>query len=148
MGHIMLDLESFHKSVQQLEEALIYCHSELAQDEKLAQHLRAAAIQAFEFTYEISFKTLVRFLKETSLTDLDFQNIGFKDIIRKGIGNGLLNAEVDRWCEFRKNRGTTSRTYNETKAQEVFSHIPEFLEEARFLLAQIETQQRNMADEV
>lgn len=143
----MLNLESFHKSVKQLEEAILYCNSELAKDEKLAHHLRAAAIQAFEFTYEISFKTLLRYLKETSPDDLDFNNIGFKDVIRAGIGKGLLSAEVDQWSEFRKNRGTTSHTYNEAKAQEVFSQIPDFLQEAKFLLAEIEKQQHRMVNE-
>ena len=143
----MLNLEPFHKSVKQLEEALLYCNSELAKDEKLAHHLRAATIQAFEFTYEISFKTLLRYLKDTSPDDLDFHNIGFKDVIRRGISKGLLSAEVNRWCEFRKNRGTTSHTYNETKAQEVFSQIPDFLQEAQFLLTQIEKQQHSMANE-
>jgi hypothetical protein len=48
-----LDLKSFEKAIIQLESAIKYSESDLAKnDANLALHLRAAVIQAFEFTYE------------------------------------------------------------------------------------------------
>ena len=57
----MLDLSSLDRAIARLEEALQFYHSDLAKgDTRLATHLRAAVIQAFEFTYELAFKTLKR----------------------------------------------------------------------------------------
>ena len=56
-----LDLSPLQNAVSQLEEALDLYGSELAEgDPRLKRHLRAAVIQAFEFTYELSFKMLKR----------------------------------------------------------------------------------------
>jgi hypothetical protein len=48
---------------------------------------------------------------------------------------------VAAWSAFRRDRGTTSHAYNETKALEVFEGIPEFLEEARHLRTQLANRQ-------
>lgn len=50
-----LDLTPLEDAVAQLEEALDIYHSDVAlTDPRLKRHLRAAVIQAFEFTYELS----------------------------------------------------------------------------------------------
>ncbi len=68
-----LDLSSLKKAIAQLEEALFYCHSDIAKkDDRLALHLRAGAIQAFEFTYESCFKMLKRYLEMTE-SDLPYK---------------------------------------------------------------------------
>ena len=47
-----LDLSSLKKAIGQLEQSLYYYHSDIVQrDPGLILQLRAAAIQAFEFTY-------------------------------------------------------------------------------------------------
>ena len=52
-----LDLTPLEDAVAQLEEGLDIYHSDLAlTDPRLKKHLRAAVIQAFEFTYELSFR--------------------------------------------------------------------------------------------
>ena len=138
-----LDLSSLQKAIIQLEEAIEYCQSDLSKnDVKLAQHLRAAAIQAFEFTYELSFKMLKRFLEATEPNPALLDEMSFNAIIRKGFERGLLMSELADWQEFRKDRGTTSHTYNEDKAQDVFECIPKFFIEAKFLLAQIQKRQQ------
>ena len=137
-----LDLSSLLKATAQLEEALQYCDSDLArQDSRLHLHLRAAAIQAFEFTYELSVKMLRRFLETTEANPVAVGELSFNELIRLGSERGLLCAELSDWKEFRKDRGTTSHAYDEAKAEDVFETIPGFLDEARFLLAQIEKRQ-------
>jgi nucleotidyltransferase substrate binding protein (TIGR01987 family) len=137
-----LDLTSFKNAIAQLEEALMLYDSDLARAHaRLALHLRAAAIQAFEFTYEISFKTLKRYLENTEANPAEIANMDFSELIRKGYELGLLQAEISDWREFRKDRGTTSHAYNEAKAQDVFETIPAFLKEARFLFTQIQSRQ-------
>jgi nucleotidyltransferase substrate binding protein (TIGR01987 family) len=137
-----LDLTSFQNAIAQLEEAISYCNSDLARsDARLALHLRAAAIQAFEFTYELSHKMLKRHLEATEASIAMVEELSFNDLIRRGYALGLLQAELVDWKAFRKNRGTTSHTYEEAKARDVYDGIPRFLVEAKFLLAQLISRQ-------
>jgi nucleotidyltransferase substrate binding protein (TIGR01987 family) len=139
---MILDLTSLQNAIAQLEEALEYCNSDLAKkDPRLARHLRAAAIQAFEFTYELSFKMLKRFLEETEANPAAVDDLSFKGIIRRAFERALVKREAKEWENFRKDRGSTSHAYNEEKAQDVFESIPEFLEEAKFLSAQLQKRQ-------
>ena len=133
-----LDLSSLAGAIAQLTAAVGYANSDLARsDPALAPHLRAAAIQAFEFTYELSFKMLRRFLEMTEPVAPDLDTFTFNRLIRLGYERGLLNEELAIWQGFREARGTTSHTYDERKAQAVFEAIPRFLREAEFLLAQL-----------
>mgnify|MGYP000367282347 CR=1 FL=1 len=49
------------------------------------------------------------------------------------VRRGLLRSDWSLWKEYRRARGTTSHTYDEEKAREVFAIVPDFLAEARFL---------------
>lgn len=139
---MQLDLSALQNAIAQLDEALAFCHSELANSNpRLALHLRAAAIQAFEFTYELCYKTLRRYLQATEPNPAAAEEMTFNELIRRGYALGLLQAEISTWQAFRKDRGTTSHTYDETKAAEIFAALPTFLNEARFLLQQIQTRQ-------
>jgi len=50
------------------------------------------------------------------------------------------------WREYRRNRGTTSHTYNEEKAQEVFESVPDFLQDARYLLNRLQERSEALGD--
>jgi nucleotidyltransferase substrate binding protein (TIGR01987 family) len=137
-----LDLSALRNAIVQVEEALAYAGSDLAtNDPKLARHLRAAAIQAFEFTYELSVKMLKRYLEATEANPASVDELSFNDLIRRGYEVGLLQAELSDWKAFRRDRGTTSHAYDQAKAMEVYATIPAFLTEAQFLLGQIERRQ-------
>lgn len=139
-----LDLTSLRNAILQIEEALTYARSDLAKgDPRLARHLRAAAIQAFEFTYELSVKMLKRYLETTEANPASVDEMTFNELIRRGYEAGLLQAELSDWKRFRRDRGATSHA--EAKAREVFATIPAFLTEAKVLLAQIEARQGSPA---
>jgi len=139
---MILDLKSFASAISQLENALDYCNSDLAKaDPVLATHLRAAAIQAFEFTYELSVKILKRKLGQIESSEDVVRSMNFDELIRRGWVIGLLNEEITQWREFRKRRGTTSHTYDEKKAELIYQGIPRFLSEAKYLYNAIEKQQ-------
>lgn len=130
-----LDLSPLENAVTQLEEALEIYHSDLALiDPRLRRHLRAAVIQAFEFTYELSFGLTRRYLEMASANPAEIDGLVFNDVIREAFRQALIRSEVPEWREYRRNRGTTSHTYNEEQAQEVFESVPDFLQEARYLL--------------
>ena len=138
----MIDLSAFEKVIAQADEALDFCRSDLAtKNPRLALHLRAAAIQAFEFTYELSIKTLKRFLELNEPNPSIIDEMSFNDLVRRGYETGILKAELVAWKQFRKDRGTTSHAYDELKALEVFTGIPAFLVEAKHLCAEITRRQ-------
>ncbi len=137
-----LDLSSLKRSIAQLEEALFYCGSDVAlADDRLALHLRAGAIQAFEFTYEVCFKMLKRYLEMTEPDGASADQMTFHELIRTGYEKGLLSSELSVWKEYRKERGTTSHTYDEEKAEAVFEDIPAFLVDGQYLLSQLAQRQ-------
>lgn len=132
-----LDYSSLENAVGQLEEALALYESEIVQSNpRLQKHLRAAAIQAFEFTYELSFKMIKRYLETAVANPATLGTMEFKSVIREAIRHGLVASELTDWIEYRANRGTTSHTYDEHKAQTVFRAIPTFLEESRHLVSE------------
>jgi nucleotidyltransferase substrate binding protein (TIGR01987 family) len=96
---------------------------------------RDAVIKRFEYTYELSFKTLRRFL---SLSIPETEMMTLPELIRVGWRNGLLKSSWDVWHNFRDARNKTSHVYSEKIAQEVYAYTPEFLEEARYLYDQME----------
>ena len=136
----MLDFSSLRRAIAQLEESLDFVRSETALGKmRLALQLRTAAIKAFEYTYELSIKMLIRYLQETEPGENKSDARSFQENIRLGYERGLLQAEFKDWMEFRKQRNTTSHAYDERKAEEVFLAIPAFLKEAKFLLNELES---------
>ena len=134
-----LDLTPLEDAVAQLEDGLDIYNSDLALDHpRLKRHLRAAVIQAFEFTYELSVRMIKRYLEQISANPAEIDALSFQDLIRRAGQQGLVRSELDAWMRHRANRGTTSHTYNEERAERVFRNIPEFLGEARYLLKELQ----------
>jgi nucleotidyltransferase substrate binding protein (TIGR01987 family) len=134
-----LDLTTLRNATAQLRDALRYARGDLARgDPALAVHLRAGAIQAFEFTYELAFKTLRRYLRLTEADPSAVDELDFNGVIRRAYGLGLLSAELSIWQGFRQSRGTTNHAYDEAKAETVFNAIPSFLAEVAFMTARLD----------
>ncbi len=136
-----LDLSPLERAIGQLEESLRYSRSDLAAgDAKLALLLRAAAIQAFELTYELSWKMLKRHLNMTEANPDDIERMAFPDLIRLGSRRGLLLSDWETWKGYRSDRAATSHTYDEEKAAKIFATLPGFMVDARHLLARLKDQ--------
>jgi nucleotidyltransferase substrate binding protein (TIGR01987 family) len=133
-----LDLSPLERAIAQLRKSLAYGRSELARrDPELALQFRAAAIQAFEYTYELSWKMLKRHLESVVANPAEVDAWSFADLIRSGNEHGLLRSDWPVWRDYRKARGTTSHTYDDSRAREVFEILPDFLEEASILLERL-----------
>ncbi|MFT8542013.1 HI0074 family nucleotidyltransferase substrate-binding subunit [Acetobacter sp.] len=104
------------------------------ESEPTDEQLRDGLIQRFEFTYELSHKTLKRFLEQNSASPDEYDRMGFPDLIRSANEAGLLKGSWAEWSVYRKMRTLTSHTYNEITARQVVAGIPDFIEEAAFLL--------------
>ena len=121
-----LDLTSLEKAVASLDEVL--------RQEKTV-FIRDAAIQRFEYTYELCWKFIKRWLEtESSYTGVD--RLGIKDLYRKGAEAGLISNTLE-WFDFHKARNETAHTYNEGKAEEVYTEAGKFLIRAKELLAEL-----------
>lgn len=124
-----LDFSQLEKALDRLD---AYCRATVAaQGSENAEQLRAGAIQAFEYTYELAIKTLRRYLEANFTTAVD--HLTFRDFLRVAAEHGLLDTPND-WIEFREKRNITSHTYDEALAAEVFGVIPSFAGQARALL--------------
>ena len=92
--------------------------------EGLARHLREPSdeqlrdglIQRFEFTYELSHRTLKRFLKETAASPDEIEAMPFADLIRAANAQGLLRSDWSACRRYRELRTRTSHTYDATAA--------------------------------
>ena len=134
-----LDLASMENAIGHLQEALDMYDSDLY--ERMPEHmpqlkrlLRSAAIQAFEYTYELTFKMIRRHLAHSLQNSEMLNSMSFHNIIRKAYGHNIVRSELAVWLEYRRCRGITSHTYDDAKAQAVFEQIPGFLDEARHVL--------------
>ena len=141
-----LDISPLQNAVSQLEEALdLYASEQLAEVEpRLKRHLGAAVIQAFEFTYELSFKMLKRYLGLALANPAKIADMSFNDVIREASSQSLVQAELSDWKEYRRSRGMTSHAYDEKKAQEVLDNVPAFLQEAYYLLSQLQEKNKTL----
>ena len=141
-----LDLSSLQNAVSQLEEALdLYASEQLAEvDPRLKRHLGTAVIQAFEFTYELSFKMLKRYLGLALANPAKIADMSFNDVMREAFSQSLVQAELSDWKEYRRSRGTTSHAYDEKKAQEVLDNVPAFLQEACYLLSRLQEKNKTL----
>jgi nucleotidyltransferase substrate binding protein (TIGR01987 family) len=130
---IPINIDPLSKAVHRLEEGL---HRYL-QDVSDIQ-IRDGLVQRFEFTYELSYKMLKRYLELTSANPAAFDQMAFADLVHSANEQGLLSREWSVWKNFREMRGSTSHAYDETIAMKVVGGIPDFLREAKFLLAQLQ----------
>ena len=137
-----LDLSPLENAVAQLEEGLVLYDSDIVrQYPEIRGQMRAGAIQAFEFTYELSIGMIKRYLEQVSANPAEMDRLEFRSLIRRASEQGLLHSDLSAWMEHRRNRGLTSHVYNEAMAERVFQGAQDFLGEVRHLLREL--QERN-----
>lgn len=127
-----LIIEPLQKAIHQLEIGL---KASVAHPEN--DLFRDAAIQRFEYTYELSCKMLKRYLERVSESPSLINTMSFSELIRTGWEQELLKSSWNAWNVYRNARNQTSQVYNEKKAKEVYAIIPDFLEEACYLYTQL-----------
>ncbi len=134
-----LDLSSLRKAVESLEKTLKVVDdrafmARLNTDQKDA--VRAGVIQNFEFTYELCWKFMKRWL-EVNLGSTYVEGVTRRELFRLSAENRLL-TDVDRWMEYHDARNEIAHTYDEDTAQDVFQTASNFLADAKKLLQALE----------
>jgi len=128
-----LDVSSLANAVRRLREGVAR-HRREPGDEQL----RDGLIQRFEFTYELAHKMVRRYLQEAAASADEIARLSFADLIREANAQGLLHGDWPAWRRYREMRTRTSHTYDSGVAGEIAAEIPAFLDEAEFLLAELE----------
>jgi len=101
--------------------------------EKKSDIVRDATIQRFEYTFELSWKLLRRYLESEQNTI----EASIKNVFREAGKLGLID-NVENWFEYLEARNLTSHTYNESTAEGVFQAAARFEKSARFLKKRLE----------
>jgi len=132
------NLSQPENALTQFAASLDYLNSAMArEDPALHKQFRAAAIQAFEFCYELTVKMLRRQLEQIAANPVQLRELAFLDFIRVAAEAGLVSA-IEPIRIYREMRNITSHTYDETKAEIVVAELPSFLQNARGILADME----------
>lgn len=98
--------------------------------------IRSGVIQHFEFTYELSWKFIKRWL-EANVSATAVDGVTRRELFRLAAENKLI-VDVDQWMLHHDARNVTSHTYNAKIADRVYRAALAFVQDARRLLEALE----------
>lgn len=104
---------NYKKAFSQIQEAV-----ELMAIRDLTALEKQGLIQAFEYTHELSWKTLKDFLENRGNTEI----YGSRDAVRQAFALGVIE-DGETWMQMIKSRNLTSHTYDESKADDIITII-------------------------
>lgn len=109
-------------------------NGELEADEM--EVLKAAVIQNFEFTYELCWKFIKRWL-DANYSGSFTSGLSRRQLFRSAAENRLID-NIDEWFAYHELRNRTLHTYDRTVADEIYSASESFWTAARELLHRLE----------
>ena len=125
---------NFSKAIKQLERFIA--------EQELNEMEKQGLIKAFEYTYELSWKTLQDLLKEKGYNNI----LGPRPVIEQSFQNGYI-SDGREWMQMHKSRNLASHTYDEATAEEIISDIRTsyfyLLEKLQITLEQEKTKEQN-----
>ena len=106
-----LDISSLIKAANKFNEVLNLESNEIVRD---------AAIQRFEFTYELVWKTLRKIWLKRGV-----EANSPKNVFRLAAKDSIIE-DIDTWFAFIDYRNNTTHVYNESIAEEIYKNLPRF----------------------
>ncbi len=134
---MQLDLSSLRKAVDSLDRALKVATERTTPGQE--EVIRAGVIQNFEFTYELCWKFMKRWL-EHNAGGSTVDGSTRKELFRLAAESRLI-TDVENWFKYHAARNETAHTYDPAKAVEIYLLAAPFAADARKLLQILE--QRN-----
>lgn len=104
--------ESFGKSLGRFREILA--------KEPSVEH-RDASIQRFEFTFELAWKTIQKFMREQGMVCRSP-----KECFQESFKMDLIQ-DNEKWLKMIDDRNQTVHTYNEELAEEIYGRLKDYL---------------------
>ena len=133
-----LDLASLQKAARSLENAVAVLRKKQEEPGVPVMEIevvRAGVIQSFEFTYELSWKFMKRWLEE-NYGPVYVDGVPRRELFRLAAEN-LLLTDVDRWMDYHRARNRTSYIYDQAVAETVLVEAMAFLPAAQDLLQRL-----------
>jgi nucleotidyltransferase substrate binding protein (TIGR01987 family) len=118
-----IDVSSFLKACNKFEAFRFHLDTE---------QNKAGAIQAFEFCYELAWKTMKRLLEVRGISVYTP-----REIFREAASSGLI-LDPKIWFDFMKIRNITVHTYNEKNIEQVIAVFDNFSKELQDFLNALE----------
>ncbi len=129
-----LDLSSFRKALASLEEAVAFSAPEA--DEHLRNIVRAGVVKNFEFTYELCWEFMKRWL-ETNVEPTVADGVTRRELFRLAAEQRLID-DVDAWMSYHEARNQTSQRYDAEVAEMACLAARDLFLNARALLTALE----------
>lgn len=107
----------FQQRFSNLENAFLFLKEGLKK-ENLDPYQEAGIIQSFEFTFELSWKTLKDLLESKGSKNVDFA----RDVLKEGFTAGIIK-DGHLWIEMLEKRNILSHTYNREQAEKAVDLI-------------------------
>lgn len=105
-------LESFQEAIARLKEALAEPETSLTRD---------ASIQRFEFTVELAWKSIQKFLASEQIVCQSP-----KTCFQEAFQFGLIEDD-EKWIAMMDDRNLTVHTYNEELAKEIYARLASYV---------------------
>lgn len=134
-----LELDSLKKAVAALNAVLAKSNdAEFMRglDEVTRSAIKSGAIHHFEFTYELCWKFIKRWLK-VNIGSAAADGVTKRQLFRLAAENRLI-LDVDDWMRHDDARNRTSHTYDPAVAESVHAAAHEFARDAQRLLEALE----------
>lgn len=113
MSKLEANLSQFEKAINRLEDVL---------NQEKNEFMRDSAIQRFEFTFDLAWKSIKTCLEENKGVICKSPKGCFKDAYEQGI------IDYDEfWIEMTDARNKTAHTYEEITAEEIYNLLPKTL---------------------
>ena len=109
-GETKISLTAFESALARLREVLTYPKTEVVRD---------AAIQRFEFTFELAWKTAMRVAQKEGVECAPSP----RQVIKAALKQGWI-ADDKLWLKMLEDRNRTTHIYNEGLPEEIFAHLP------------------------
>jgi nucleotidyltransferase substrate binding protein (TIGR01987 family) len=138
-GGVALVLDSLQKAVSAF--AAVLAKSDDVEfmnnlDDVARNAIKAGVVKHFEFTYELCWKFIKRWL-ETNISAGVADGVTRRELFRLAAENRLLD-DVEQWMRYHEARNLTSHIYQPEIAETVYNTAHAFARDAARLLAALE----------
>ncbi len=132
-------IENFEKALMRLQEAHLKAKADTRKNDYY--FFRDSAIQRFEFTVEIFWKTIKSFLREKEGIDCRTPKSCIRDFFSAAYLDEELTVVLLKMID---DRNLTSHTYREEIAEKIFLKLERYIEILQYILLKLKKENKNL----